>query len=125
MAVSLSVTLDGNGAPVTATHGLPVLQAGGTGTDYSVNAATIPMAGLVLLVTIPATATRAYIEIQNQSAAQLQMVRDDGAGANQTSILLASGGAAGAQGAGWSSATFKGRVRVYGPSGSQTSAYQD
>ena len=76
------------------------------------------------LVTIPATAGRAYVEVQNQSANQLQLVRDDGNGNNVTSILLAGTGA-GQQGGGWSSSTFKGRVRVYGPAGSQIAAYQD
>jgi len=94
---------------------------GSTGTDYSANPAAVSGTPLV---TIPATATRAYVEVQNQSANQQQLVRDDGNGNNQTSILL-SGVGAGQQGGGWSSSTFKGRVRVYGPAGSQVSAYQD
>jgi hypothetical protein len=52
------------------------------------------------------------------------LVRDDGAGANVTSILLGPGGA-GQQGAGWSSSTFKGRIRVFGTAGSQVAAYQE
>lgn len=99
-----------------------VLQAGSTGTDYSANAMAV--SGTPLL-TIPATPTRAFVEVQNQSAAALQLVRDDGAGNNQTSILLAPGAAAGQQGGGWSSSTFKGRLRVYGAGGSQVAAYQD
>lgn len=54
----------------------------------------------------------------------MQVVRDDGAGSNVTSILLAGIGA-NMQGGGWSSSTFKGRVRVYGASGAQVAAYQD
>lgn len=96
-----------------------------TGTDFSVNAAPVPMNGLVLLLTVPVTASRSYIEVQNQSAALLQLVRDDGYGGNQTSILLSSGGSAGAQGAGWTSSTFSGRVRIYGPAGAQVSVYQE
>lgn len=103
----------------------PTVASGSTGTDFSANAATIPMAGLVLLATVPATPTRAAVEIQNQSAGTLQVVRDDGAGGNQTSILIASGGSAGSQGGGWSSNTFKGRIRVYGATGAQVSANQE
>jgi hypothetical protein len=102
-----------------------VLQAGSTGVDFSTNAATIPISGLVLLRTIPVFANRAYVEIQNQSANAIQIVRDDGANNNQTSLLLASGGAPNTQGGGWTSATFKGRILIYGVAGSQISAYQD
>ncbi len=103
-----------------------VLQAGSTGSDASVNAAAVPMAGFVLLATIAATPTRAFVEVQNQSAGTVQVVRDDGAGNNQTSILLAPGAGAGAQGGGWSSASFRGRVRIYAASaGAQVAAYQD
>lgn len=104
---------------------LPVYQGGSTGTDYSANAATVPISGLVLLATVPATPGRYYVEVQNQSAGTLQLVRDDGAGANQSTVLLAPGAGAGQQGGGWSSTTFKGRVRVYGASGAQVSAFQD
>lgn len=102
-----------------------VLQSGSTGTDYSANAAAIPIATYVLLATIPATPARAYVEVQNQSAGTIQVVRDDGAGNNQTTILIAPGSGAGAQGGGWSSATFKGRIRVYGATGAQVAAYQE
>jgi hypothetical protein len=118
---------DGTGVAI-GTAANPIVSnvtvAGTTGTDYSANAAAVPIAGLVLLATVPATPSRAYVEVQNQSAGQIQLVRDDGAGANQSSVLLASGGA-NAQGGGWSSTTFKGRVRVYGVTGSQVSAFQD
>lgn len=122
MPANFSVTLDGSGNPIGASNPLPVVQGGSTGTDFSVNAAAVSGAPLL---TIPTTPGRAYVEVQNQSAATLQLVRDDGAGNNQTSILIAPGAGAGQQGGGWSSATFKGRVRVYGPVGSQISAYQD
>ena len=98
--------------------------SGSTGHDYSANGATIPLAGTVLLATVPVNAARFYVAVQNQSAGSIQVVRDDGAGANQTSVLLASGGA-GLQGGGWDSATFRGRVRVYGASGAQVSAFED
>lgn len=95
--------------------------------DYSANPPAIPPDNsptTPLLLTIPANATRSSVEIQNQSAAQLQLVRDDGAGNQITSIIL-TGVGAGQQGGGWSSVDFKGRIRVYGPLGSQVGAYQD
>jgi hypothetical protein len=123
----------GGGGSTTLTGPLPagtnaigtVGTTGSTGTDYSANAATIPISGFVLLATIPVNATRAFAEVQNQSAGTLQVVRDDGSGNNQTTILLASGGTAGSQGGGWSSTTFKGRIRVYGATGAQCAADQD
>lgn len=95
--------------------------------DYSANTAAAITAAqaTTLLSTVPATSTRAYVEVQNQSAGTLSLVRDDGAAGNQTLILLAPGSGAGTQGGGWSSSTFKGRVRVYGASGAQVSAYQE
>lgn len=100
-----------------------VLQAGSTGTDYSASAATVPTG--TPLVTIPATAGRAFVEVQNQSVGNLQLVRDDGTGANQTTIIMAPAATAGGQGGGWSSATFKGRIRVFGAAGAQVAAYQE
>jgi len=111
-------------AQVAVNGPLSVKRAGSTGTDYSANAATVPIAGYMLLQTIPATPGRAYVEVQNQSANTIQVVRDDGNGGNLTSILL-TGVGAGQQGAGTSSDTFKGRLRIYGPAGSQIAAYQD
>jgi len=102
-----------------------VSQAGSTGSDASANAINIPMAGLSLIQTVAVNPSRLSIEIQNQSAGLIQIVRDDGAGNNQTSILLASGGSAGSQGGSWSSLSFKGRLRIYGVSGAQVAAYQD
>lgn len=101
------------------------LQASAVGTDFSVNPAAVPIVGLSLLLTIPVTSGRVYVEVQNQSAGPIQVVRDNGAGANQTSIILASGGLSGSQGGSWASSTFKGRVRVYGAVGAQISAYQE
>lgn len=110
------------GLPASISGAGTVIQAGSTGTDFSANAAGVSGSPLV---TIGAASGRAFIEVQNQSINQLQLVRDDGAGNNQTSIILAPAASPGAQGGGWSSATFKGRVRVYGPAGSQVGAYQD
>jgi hypothetical protein len=118
-------TIETSIGTVGAANPLPISFGGTTGTDYSANAATIPISTFVLLATIPATSGRNYVEVQNQSAGTLQMVRDDGAGANQSTVLLAPGAGAGQQGGGWSSSTFKGRIRVYGASGAQVSAFQD
>ena len=93
-------------------------------TDFSANAAAVPLPGLVLLATIPANAARYACEVQNQSTATIQLVRDDGT-ANASSIMLGAGSTTGAQGAGWSSTTFKGRVRIYGAAGARVSAFQE
>ncbi len=120
----------GSSTPVTVGNfpvTQPVRNQGGAPADYSVNAAAVPMSGFVLLATIPASATRAAVEVQNQSAGAIQVIRDDGSATAGTvsSILLAGGTAAGTQGGGWSSTTFKGRVLIYGASGSQVSAFQE
>ena len=124
-----------NGAPVSGVNPTPEISAGTTGTDFSGGSAAggigagtssaIPVAGFVLLTTVPVNAARALVEVQNQSAAMLQIVRDDGTGLNQSTVLLASSGVAGSAGGIWSSRTFKGRLRVYGATGAQVSAYQD
>ena len=93
-------------------------------TDFSANAAAVPLPGLVLLATIPANAARYACEVQNQSTATIQLVRDDGT-ANASSIMLGAGATTGAQGAGWSSTTFKGRVRIYGAAGARVSVFQE
>lgn len=120
--VAKTALSDGNGTPYSGSNPVPTARAGSTGLDHSVNAAAVP--GGAPLLTIPANPGRAFVEVQNQSGNTLQLVRDDGAGNNSTSILL-TGVGAGQQGAGWSSQTFRGRVRVYGPAGSQVAACQD
>lgn len=97
-----------------------------TANDYSSNPAAVPIAGLVLLATVPLNERRASVEVQNQSAGTIQVVRDDGsATAGTVSSVLLAGSGAGSQGGGWSSATFKGRVLVYGASGAQVSVCQE
>lgn len=94
--------------------------------DYSVNQPSLPPAGLILLITIPANPYRESIEIQNQSGSTIQVVRDDGnATAGTISSILLAGTGGGAQGGGWSSMVFRGRVRVYGMSGAQVTAFQE
>lgn len=99
--------------------------AGNTPATYSANPPAIPIATYVLLATVPANPQRAGVEVQNQSAATIQLVRDDGSPNAQVSILLASGGAAGVAGSSWFSDVFQGRVLIYGPSGSQIAAWED
>lgn len=118
-------------SPWLTSNPIPVtLSSGGSSTpaDYSANTAAAITAAqaTTLLVTIPATASRSYVEVQNQSAATVSVVRDDGsATAGTVSLILLAGSGAGAQGGGWSSTTFRGRVLVYGASGAQVSAYQE
>lgn len=97
--------------------------AGSTGFEWSANGVAVPTD--TPLLTIPANPNRLAVEIQNQSAVQIQVVRDNGSGTQATSILLSPGTAAGQAGRSWSSNTFRGRVRVYAPSGSQVAAYED
>lgn len=104
----------------TQTNPIVTSPGGSTGADFSANAPPVPSdTTFVLIATVPASLSRAMVGIQNQSQVNLQIVRDDGAGNNQTSIFL--------QGpfASWQSSSFKGRVRVYGPSGAAVAAYQD
>lgn len=99
---------------------------GTTGVDRSVNQPTFPPAGLDLLKTIAVNSKRFYIEVQNQSAQDIQVWRDDGAGTNLSVVILSGVGAA-QQGGSWSSYTFKGRVRIYGAASGtpQISAFED
>lgn len=94
--------------------------------DFSANPATIPMSGFVLLSTANINADRIGVEVQNQSAATIQVVLDDGHDSTGSDVtILLQGAGAGAQGGGWSSTTFRGRVRLYGAAGAQVSAYEE
>lgn len=97
-----------------------VIMSGSTGTNNSINPLAIPSdVNFVTLTTIAVNSARASVGVQNQSNATIQLVRDDGAGANQTSIFVP--GPFG----NWSSSTFKGRLTIYGLAGSAVAAYQD
>jgi hypothetical protein len=110
-------------ANVNTAGGLETSGAGTTGTDYSVNK---PSALVQLLFTIPANPNRNKVGIQSQWSAQVQILRDDGNGNNQTFLLLESGGAANTGGGVWESTTFKGRIRVYAASlSAQVAGYED
>ena len=102
-----------------------VSNAGSAGrTDASNAAPSLPPAGLILLQTLAAAPRRNYVEVQNQSAGQLVVALDDGLGNLTSVVLLASGGGANVQGAGWSSIWFKGRVRVYGAAAAQLAMFE-
>lgn len=100
-----------------------VSMAGSTGTDFS---SAKPVLAAQLLATSPVNANRKNIEAQNQSADQLQCVLDDGAGSNVSVVLLQSSGGANMPGGSWTSQTFKGRVRLFGPNaGAQAYLHED
>lgn len=110
-----------------------VSMSGSYGIDHSVNPAAVPLSGYSQVILINENPKRNYVEIQNQSTSLIQVVRDDpppvGSGGNVTTIMLAAAATAGNQGGGWNSQTFKGRIRVYVPSGvagsAQVAAYED
>lgn len=120
-----NVALNAGTADVGTIHvaGTADVQFGGSvGTDHSANAGA---AGGTQLTTVAVNPTRNGIGVQNQSAAQIMLVRDDGAGNNTTLLYLTGASAAGQQGADWYSQTFKGRLRIYGAAGSQVACYED
>lgn len=125
----------GAGGVVGPNNPLPVALPASTGLDFSANKPTLPNVGTafaasgpyasyVLIETIPASATRANVDIENISGAQIAVVRDDGTAAsaaapnNASVFALAGGSSAGGQGGSWSSTTFKGRLQIYAASSS-------
>jgi len=120
-----------------------VLQAGSSGTDNSLNkpslpnlgaafAASGPYASYVLVGTINANPSRANIDVENNSGAQILVVRDDGTASsgsalsNASAFPLGGGAGTGSQGGSWSSSTFKGRLQIYAPSATaQVAVFQD
>lgn len=103
---------------------LLTLQAHGLTLDYSANVESLPPAGHTLLATVPAHSetARAQVEIQNRSTSVLRVVVESEDGTQTTVISLAAAAAQYGQGGGWTSTTEKGRVRVYGPAGTETVA---
>jgi hypothetical protein len=110
-----------------------VVNNGSTGLDYSANNPTLPNIGAgfgstgpyanyVLIKTVPASLTRANVDIENMSGAQIAIIRDDGTAANSAApanasvFALTGGQAAGQQGGTWSSSSFKGRLQIYAAS---------
>ena len=95
--------------------GAYVTHAGSPGTDFSVNKPTLPPVGYTKIASVPARETRNQVAVQNQSTDTVLLVRSDGLGGNETLIVLSGAATAGAQGADWSSTTFKGQLDVYVP----------
>lgn len=103
-----------------------VSRSGSLGVDHSANASTVPISGYALLITVAANTRRNFMEVQNQSTDLIQLVRDDGLNNNITTILLSGAPSSGAQGANWTSDTFKGRLRIYAPNSTdQVACYED
>ena len=124
----------GSGGPGGSNFTQTVVQGGSTGADFSVNkptppnvgspfAASGPYASYVLIATVPAS-TRAGVDVENNSGAQIVIVLDDGTAAsgaapnNASVFALGGGGAPGSQGGSWISLVERGRVQVYAPSAS-------
>ncbi len=134
----MATFVDANG---TISEG--VAYAGGLGRDYSANQPTLPNIGVnfggsgpyanyVLIATVPANPARFAIDVENNSGAQIAIIRDDGAAAssaapvNASVFALSAGTGAGAQGGAWSSQTFKGRLQIYAASsGAQVAVMGD
>lgn len=94
--------------------------SGSTGTDYSTNAMAVPLAGYVLVGTLPVNLLRNTWSVYNFSGAQCQYVFDDGnATAGTVSpCVLAGGSGSPSQGGSDSGTGFFGRIRAYAPSAS-------
>ena len=117
-----------DGGDVSSANALPVAQAGSTGLDFSANRPTLPNVGAnfgsagpyanyYLTATIPA-GMRNNGHVENNSGAQIAVVRDDGTAAGGTqpahaSVFPLAGGVAGGQGAGYDGLTFDGRLQIY------------
>jgi len=119
--------VDGTAIDVTPATGFPVMNAGGTGVDWSANQPDYPPARMELLSTVDANPTRSAVGVVNQDVSILQIWRDDGDGDNLTLIPL---GACESQGDGtggsYYSKTFKGRLRIWGATIEiQMAAYED
>ena len=113
----------GNPLPVEIPGGIPIVPAGSTGFDYSANGLGTP-AG-TLIATVPANEDRLSVEAQNQWNADITMIRDDGANGQRSAFVLAAADSAGAAGGCWSSTTFRGRLRFYGPAAARVSIFED
>ncbi len=133
------------GVPYSPSNPLPVSvsNAGSTGLDFSTNAPALPLIGngfgtsgpyanYLLIRTVPANPGRNNLDIENNSGAQIAILRDDGSAAtgsapNAATIFALAGGAGiGSQGGSWSTASFKGRIQVFAPSATaQVAVFQD
>jgi hypothetical protein len=124
---------NGHVLPTSGANPLPVAAGGSTGADYSANKPALPNVGAnfgssgpyasyVLIATVAASPMRNNVDIENDSGAQIAIVRDDGTASsgsapNNASVFALSGGTGtGVQGGAWVSTTFKGRLEIYAPS---------
>lgn len=144
--VSPGIVLESRpGQAISPTNPLPVSLAtsGSTGLDFSTNAPALPLVGngfgpggpyanYQLIRTVPASASRSNLDIENNSGAQIAILRDDGTAAigaapNAASIFaLAGGPGIGSQGGSWSTSSFKGRVQIFAPlATAQVAIFQD
>lgn len=123
MAVNVSVTLDGNGNPVTPANPFPTATPATVGVDHSVSAPAL----LNTLATIAPNANRLAFYVQNQSASLVQVVLDhDLTGSNYSVILVGPGSNPNGQGADWSmiNAGLRhiGQIRICAVAGAQVLA---
>lgn len=95
--------------------------------DNSANQPSFPPAGYTLMATVNPAPNRQNITVQNQSTDSIQVWRDkDCAGTQLSEIVLAPAASGGAQGAAWTSDSFKACIRVYAPTNTdQIMIYQN
>jgi len=138
-------TVQQGGSPSTVADGMAIVgirpdSGGTTGLDFTANEPTWPVVGAnfgsfggpydswILLATIPAQPSRLQITIDNMSSAQILCLRDDGTAGPGAALVNATGFtlnpkvSVGPEGGNYSSATFRGRIQIYGASSSQTVA---
>ena len=135
-------TVQQGGSPSTVADGMAIVgirpdTGGTTGLDFTANDPTWPAAGAnfgtfggpydtwILLTTVPAQPARLNVTIDNMSSAQILCLRDDGTAgpgaalSNATGFTLNPKVSVGPEGGNYSSATFRGRIQIYGASSSQ------
>jgi hypothetical protein len=131
-SIAYHQVIEVNGTAVTSGNPLPVslstYTGGDIGTDRSANAPTGPgtnpsftyNGGTVYqLISVAANPSRKYFEVNNTTGQLVVVVLDNGSnGSGTVSMFPLSPGTAQYQmGAGWSTMTEQGRIRVFGASG--------
>lgn len=108
--------LELNGAQIGTANPLPMMHAGNTGVDWTLNKpSSLPPSGYTSAKTVPVNAARIEIAVENQSTDSVVLVLDDGLGNNTRMVVLAPALSQPGQGGGWSSTSFKGRLQVCVP----------
>ena len=124
MTVSFTIPTVG-GTLVSSTNPIPVIDKGSTGTNASAaqpaNVSALTGAGLVLLGTLAANASRGGLLVQNQSGADVVVVGDPGVSDTAIWTFILTGVSTGTQGAELPPGlgAFRGRIRVYGATGAR------